>query len=404
LATAARLKLLGVKTLLIDRNGRIGDNWRKRYHQLVLHDPVFYDHMPYMKFPEFWPKFTPKDKLANWFEFYADSLELNVWMSTTVTSSSYDEGKGIWTITVARDNETRELHPRHVIVATGHSGVPKIPQFPGASDFKGDVYCHSSAFTGAKQDGKGKKAVVIGCCNSGHDVAQDFYEHDYDVTLVQRSSTLVITAEDGGATLMKGVYEEGGMSTEDADLTSMGTPLALLKRLHIGVNKVIQGLDKELLTGLSKAGFKLDYGPHDAGLMMKYLETGGGYYIEVGCGKAIASGGIKVKQGHEVTRILENGVEFDDGSKLEADEIVLATGYANMTSTAGTIFGKEVENKLGPFWGIGDDGELRGVWRRTGQKGFWMVGGNLALTRWYSRMIALQIKALEEGLTTYDSF
>jgi hypothetical protein len=180
------------------------------------------------------------------------------------------------------------------------------------------------------------------------------------------------------------------MSTEDADLTFMATPLALAKRLHIGLNKAIQEVDKELLVGLGKAGFKLDYGPQGSGLLMKYLETGGGYYIEVGCGKAIASGGIKVKQGHEVTRILENGVEFDDGSKLEADEIILATGYANMTSTAGTIFGKEVENKLGPFWGLGEDGELRGVWRRTGQKGFWMVGGNLAITRWFSKMIALQ--------------
>jgi cation diffusion facilitator CzcD-associated flavoprotein CzcO len=78
LTSAARLKMLGVNALIIDRNERVGDNWRQRYHQLVLHDPVWYDHMPYINFPPHWPIFTPKDKLAEFFECYAKLLELNV--------------------------------------------------------------------------------------------------------------------------------------------------------------------------------------------------------------------------------------------------------------------------------------------------------------------------------------
>ena len=72
------MKMLGIPTLIIDKNQAVGDNWRKRYHQLVLHDPVWYDHMPYLPFPDFWPVFTPKDKLVDWFETYVKALELNV--------------------------------------------------------------------------------------------------------------------------------------------------------------------------------------------------------------------------------------------------------------------------------------------------------------------------------------
>ncbi|MDB5317602.1 MAG: monooxygenase, partial [Rhodospirillales bacterium] len=78
LAIAARLGALGVDTLVIDRHARIGDNWRKRYHALTLHNEVHVNHFPDMPFPPTWPVYIPKDKLANWFEAYAESMELNV--------------------------------------------------------------------------------------------------------------------------------------------------------------------------------------------------------------------------------------------------------------------------------------------------------------------------------------
>src|ERR1700742_940033 len=119
--------MLGVDTLIIDREERIGDNWRLRYHQLVLHDPVWYDHMPYLNFPAHWPIFTPKDKLAEYFEFYAKALELNVWTQTSMTASSWDDGKKEWTVKLQRKKEdgsfdTRTFHPKHIIQAAGHSG------------------------------------------------------------------------------------------------------------------------------------------------------------------------------------------------------------------------------------------------------------------------------------------
>ena len=72
-------KQLQIDTLIVDRWPRIGDNWRKRYHALTLHNQVQVNHLPYMPFPPNWPVYIPKDKLANWFEAYVEAMELNFW-------------------------------------------------------------------------------------------------------------------------------------------------------------------------------------------------------------------------------------------------------------------------------------------------------------------------------------
>ncbi|MDI1486298.1 MAG: hypothetical protein OHK93_005525 [Ramalina farinacea] len=354
LTVGARLKQLGVDAVIIDRNPRIGDNWRNRYHQLVLHDSVWYDHMPYLNFPPNWPVFTPKDKLAEWFELYAKALELNVWTGTNLLASEWDGKERRWTVTIERERdgkkETRaspivpgKIHPRHVIQATGHSGEPYIPtEIKGLDDFKGDRLVHSSQFDGPQKNAKGKKAVIVGCCNSGHDIAHDFFEHGYDVTMIQRSSTLVVNGQTLIDVDMKGVYSEDGPPVEDADLLTMAVPNPVSKRMKIDSTAEINRRDASLLNGLQAAGFALDNGPDCAGLYMKYIHRGGGYYIDVGTSQLIANGKIKIKQGQEIERINAHSLTFKDGSELEADEIVLATGYQNMRETARKIFGDQL--------------------------------------------------------------
>ncbi|KAF2277372.1 FAD/NAD(P)-binding domain-containing protein [Westerdykella ornata] len=403
LTVAARLKMLSVPALMIDCNERVGDNWRKRYHQLVLHDAVWYDHMPYILFPPHWPVFTPKDKLAEFFEAYVKLLELNVWTSTELKSTSWDESKKIWTVTVERrkldgTTETRTLHPRHIIQATGHSGKKNLPDIEGMQDFRGDRLCHSSEFPGASPNAKGKKAVVVGSCNSGHDIAQDFYEKGYDVTMVQRSTTCVISSESIVELGLKGLYEEDGPPVEDADVLNWSWPSSVFKAKQMKLTQRQHEHDKETLEGLRKAGFRLDSGPNDAGLMMKYYQRGGGYYIDVGASQLIIDGKIKIKQGQEISKILPDGIEFADGSRLQADEIVFATGYQNMRTQARLIFGDDVADRVGDVWGLNDEGEFRTIWQRTGHPGFWFMGGNLAMSRYMSRILALQIKAQEEGI------
>ncbi|KAL8962469.1 MAG: hypothetical protein Q9193_001125 [Seirophora villosa] len=415
LTVAARLKQLGVPTLIVDRNARIGDNWRNRYHQLVLHDSVC------GTTNRSGQVFTPKDKLAEWFETYAKALELNVWTKTNLTGSSWDESERKWTLTLEREvgdkKETRTLHPRHVIQATGHSGEPYFPShIKGLDEFKGDRLVHSSQFTGPEANAKGKKAVIVGCCNSGHDIAQDYYEHGYDVTMVQRSSTLVVTCDSLIDVDMKGVYSEDGVSiratgarqqeakppVEDADILNMSDPNPVAARLKVDANREINRRDAPLLQALTAAGFALDSGPDCSGIFMKYLHRGGGYYIDVGASQLIADGKIKIKQGQEIERVNAHSLTFKDGSELEADEIVFATGYQNMRETARKIFGDELADSVKDVWGFDEEGETRTMWRRTGHPGFWFFGGNLALCRFFSRLLALQIKGMEVGLMKYE--
>ncbi|GAP83029.1 putative flavin-containing monooxygenase [Rosellinia necatrix] len=407
LTAAARLKMLGVNTLVIDQNGRVGDNWRKRYHQLVLHDPVWYDHLPYINFPAQWPIFTPKDKLAQFFEAYATLLELNIWTSTELVYTKWDEPNKVWTVIVDRKREDgtsdmRTFHPRHLIQATGHSGKKNQPLIKGIENFEGDRICHSSEFPGAGEKSHGKKAIVVGSCNSAHDIAQDFLEKGYDITIVQRSSTHVVSSKAITDIALGGVYSEDGPPVDDADILLHGLPTPVLKAIQVSVAERQAECDKVILDGLDKAGFKVDRGPDGAGLFFKYFQRGGGYYIDVGASRLIAEGKIKVKQGQEIDEVLPRGLRFRDGAELEADEIVFATGYQNMRTQTRLMFGDEVADRVGDVWGFNSEGEMRTIWQRSGHPGFWFHGGNLALCRYYSKLLALQIKGLEEGLFQGD--
>lgn len=403
--------MLGVKALIIDQNDRVGDNWRKRYHQLVLHDPVWYDHMPYLPFPAQWPVFTPKDKLADFFVAYASLLELNVWTSTSLgESAKWNESKKCWEVVVVTDKVDEDgglsrnktiLHPRHIIQATGHSGKKNQPTFPGAENFRGDRLCHSSEFSGARPDGRGKKAVVVGSCNSAHDIAQDFAEKGYDVTIVQRSSTCVVSSSSITDIALKPLYSETSPPVAEADLLLQGLPSAVLKAAEAATTAKQADNDKSILEGLAKAGFKTDKGIDGSGLLIKYFSRGGGYYIDVGASQLIADGKIGVKQGQEIAEVLPNGLRFADGSELEADEVVLATGYQSMRSQTRQLLGDAVADKVSEVWGYNEEGEMRTVWQRSGHPGLWLHGGNLALCRYYSLPLALQIKGIEEGLYDY---
>jgi hypothetical protein len=332
---------------------------------------------------------------------------LNVWTSTELVDTKWNAEEQRWTVVINRTqtdgtNETRTFHPRHIIQATGHSGKKNMPSMTGIETFAGDRLCHSSEFPGAQSNSQGKKAIVVGSCNSAHDIAQDYLEKGYEITMVQRSTTHVVSSKAITDVGLKGLFSEHGPQVDEADILLHGLPTPVLKALQVKVCALQAEHDKDMLAGLAKAGFKVDSGPDGAGLFIKYFQRGGGYYINVGASELIASGEIKVKQGQEIEAVLPHGLRFADGSELEADEIVFATGYQNMRTQTRTIFGDEVADKVGGVWGFNEEGEMRTIWQRSGHPGFWFHGGNLAMCRYYSRLLALQIKGLEEGLYEVD--
>ena len=407
----ARLKQLNVPTLIIDKLEKPGDAWRRRYKSLCLHDPVWYDHLPYMPFPDNWPVFAPKDKIGDWLEMYTNIMELNYWGSTECTSARYDEQAQEWIVHVKRDGAELVLRPKQLVLATGMSGIPNIPSLPGQDVFEGEQH-HSSQHPGGEAYA-GKKVVVLGANNSAHDICAALWEHGADVTMIQRSSTHIIKSNSLMDNVLGGLYSEeavqNGMTTYKADLTFASIPFRIMPEFHIPLYQQVAEQDKEFYQGLEKAGFMLDFGDDGSGLFMKYLRRASGYYIDVGASELIASGDIKLKSHTTIERLTRNSVILTDGSELEADLVVYATGFGSMNGWAAKIISQEVADKVGKCWGMGSDttkdpgpweGELRNMWKPTRQQALWFHGGNLHQSRHYSQYLSLQLKARMEGIAT----
>lgn len=395
LSIAARLKQLDVDALIVDREARIGDNWRTRYHALTLHNQVQVNHFPYLPFPSTWPTYIPKDKLANWFEAYVEILELNFWTGAELASAGYDEKARTWAATLRMaDGGTRVLHPRHIVMATGVSGIPNRPEIPILEGFGGSVI-HSHDY-GEAAEWSGRDVIVIGTGTSGHDISQDLHSNGANVTLVQRRPTLVLNIEPS-AQLPYALYNEG-LPLEECDQVVTSTPLALMRRSHTMLAEQAREMDKPLTDALERKGFRIDV-EDKTGWQFKYLERGGGYYFNVGCSELIAAGKVRLAQFAEIDTFAAGGARMKDGSMIPAELVVLATGYLGMEHLVRRLFGDAVAGRVGPIWGFDEERqELRNMWMRTGQEGLWFIAGSFAQARIYSKFLALQIKANEEGL------
>ncbi len=395
LSIAARLGQLDIDTLVVDKHERIGDNWRKRYHSLALHNQIQVNHLPYMPFPPTWPKYIPKDMLANWFEAYAWAMQLNFWSGTEFTGGTYDVAAKRWQVVVRRaDGSERTLTPRHVIFANGVSGLPRMPALPGLENFAGQVM-HSHSFTNGAA-WRGKKALVLGTGNSAHDVAQDLHSHGVATSIIQRGSTTVVSV-DPSAKLNYALYDEIPC-LEDGDLIATASTYPLIvKGYQLAVEKMEQ-LDKDLIAGLIARGFKYDLGEDKTGHQMKYRRRGGGYYLDVGCAGLIIKGDVGLLQFDQIERFEAEGARLKDGTLQKADLLVLATGYHTQRELVRRLLGDAIAERVGEIWGFGADGEMANMWKRTPQQGLWFMAGSLAQCRIYSKYLALQIKALEEGL------
>ena len=396
LTIAARLALLGVDTLMIDRDQRVGDSWRKRYHALTLHNETRVNHFPYMPFPRSWPVFIPKDMLANWFELYCEAMELNVWTGTELFAADHDDATKRWTATLRQsDGSERIMHPRHVVICNGVSTIPKRPKLPGLDQFKGVV--RHSGEAGSGRDWTGKRALVLGTGTSGHDVAQDLAVSGAHVTMIQNGPTLIVSLKEAQSPYA--LYDEE-IPFEDLDLLAISSPYPIYARAHQQITKRNAEADRALLDGLKQRGFKLTSGPEGTGWQIMYQNRGGGYYFDAGCSQMIVDGVIDLIQFDDIERFCAEGVRLEDGSVRPADLIVLATGYLGQKDAVRRIVGDAITDRIGPVWGFDDEGELAGMWRPTGQPGLWFFGGGLAQCRIFSKVLAMQIKARELGIVT----
>ena len=410
IALGARLRQLSVPALVIDKHPRPGDQWRGRYKSLCLHDPVWYDHLPYLKFPDNWPVFAPKDKIADWLESYVKVMEVPYWSNTEAKKATWSAEREEWTVEVERDGQPVTLRPSQLVFATGMSGKPRMPQIEGMDVFEGDVH-HSSAHPGPDAYA-GKRAVVIGSNNSAFDICGALWENGADVTMVQRSSTHIVKSESlmeyGLGDLYSERAVEAGVTTEKADLIFASLPYRIMHQFQIPAYEKMAEVDKDFYDRLESAGFWHDWGDDGSGLFMKYLRRGSGYYIDVGSADLVANGDVKLVHG-QIDHLSKDAVVLKDGTELPADLVVFATGYNSMNGWVADLIDQQTADQLGKCWGLGSDttkdpgpweGEQRNMWKPTNVPNLWMHGGNLHQSRHYSLYLALQLKARYEGLET----
>lgn len=392
---AAHLNRLGVDNLVIDAHARIGDNWRTRYESLQLHNQTQTVQFPYLPFPDVFPEYIPKDKLANWFEGYVEALEINFWTSTPFTGAKRDADDR-WTVELRRDGQPRTLRPRFIVMTTGGTGtVPFIPDLPGMDAFTGSMV-HSKEFhSGA--DYAGKDVQIVGVGTSAHDIAQSLTLHDAkSVTMLQRGSVTVTSL--ASANSVFGQYSLG-LPIADVDAISALGWAEPVQRLNLQLaTKVNDANDADLLSGLQAAGLRLDDGDDHTGWVRKFISKGGGYYINVGGSELILEGRVKVLQAEDLDTFTPNGLRLRDGSERSLDAVILATGFKNQDEATRAQFGDEIADRLGRIGGYDHEAEVRNTWRPTAQPGLYFGSGSIQFCRTYTPLFAMMLKAELSGL------
>ncbi|MEM7253522.1 MAG: NAD(P)-binding domain-containing protein [Pseudomonadota bacterium] len=402
ITAAVELNQLGLDALVVDRIKRVGDNWRLRYHSLKLHNVTSVNHLPYLPFPPTFPRYIPKDKIANWLESYVEHMEVNFWTETRFETAAYDDASERWRAVLrTTDGVERLVHPAHIVMATSVSATPNLPDIPTLGAFKGEVL-HSSEFPGG-ETWRGRRALVFGTGTSGHDIAQELYANDVEVTVIQRSPTLIVNVEPS-AQLYDGMYLDFSKRTADLDLFNSSFPLALVKENHKRITKRVRELDKSILDGLEEVGFELDFGEDGTGWPLKYRTRGGGYYFNAGCSDLIAAREVGLRQYRDIECFTATGLRLRDGSRMEADLVVLATGFKGPLSIVRERFGDAIAQRVGEVWGVNPDTqELNNMWVRTAQPGLWFTGGSFSQCRIFSKYLARQILGVELGLLNKSS-
>jgi cation diffusion facilitator CzcD-associated flavoprotein CzcO len=369
LGMAGRLKAIGLSYTVIDQHANVGDVWAKsRYDSVKLHTSRDFNQMPGTPrtFGPEDPYYLDGQDIAKGFQKYVKTFGINIMNGTKVVSARFDTAAQTWTVVAQREGETLTLHARHLALATGSMGRnPVIPEYSDQHKYKGDA-THAFHWKNAAP-WKGKRGIVIGSANTAHDIIKDMVQANFvSVTLVQRSKTWVMPSSTFSA-LTDPVFNPQ-TPTEVSDRILMGYPIPV-QRL-IAMEGIRMCADTEpnpaFFDKLEAQGFKTErYGD----LWGLIYDREGGHFFDVGAGQLIADGKVKVKSDALPVAYNETGLTFADGSKIDADVIVFATGYkSDMRDCAKRIVGEEVAENLEDFWQCDAEGEPRGAWRDTGRE------------------------------------
>ncbi|KAF5790192.1 putative indole-3-pyruvate monooxygenase [Helianthus annuus] len=301
LAVGAGLRLQGVPFVILERAHCIASLWRnKTYDRLKLHLPKRFCQLPFFPFPPHFPEYPSKYQFLDYLQSYAHKFDMNPRFNECVESASYDERCGLWRVGTSADVE---YLCRWLVVATGENAEKVVPELHGLEEFGGHVM-HASDYRSGK-DYRGKKVMVVGCGNSGMEVSLDLCHHKAFPSMVIRSSVHVLPREVGG-------------------ISTFELATGMLKWLPVKmVDKILLILARCTLGDLEKYGIKR---PRMGPIELKNAR-GKTPVLDVGASHEIKSGKIQIVPG--IKKFSRGRVELVNGTNLEIDSVILATGYCS---------------------------------------------------------------------------
>ncbi|KAJ7069046.1 hypothetical protein B0H15DRAFT_871291 [Mycena belliarum] len=388
LSISAYLKALRINFAMVEKQPAIGDSWANRYESTTLHTTRIFSGLPFVPFPSDYPQYVPARLIAAYYARYVEELRLPAYPARECISATWDEAAARWTVTLDGVHGTEVLTARQIIFAVGTGGrVPTTPNFPGKDSFLGESL-HSSAYTNA---GKwaGKRVAIVGAATTACDIAQDCVRDGAAALLVQRGPTRVYPSAHIGA--LQAAFWNADLPVEAGDVMATEDPIALQAVLStLVLRRLRDAHDPEYYEGLRRAGFLVNVD----GPVHQSLYCDSPHYPDIGAGAAIARGEIKVKSGSEIVSVTPTGLAFSDGTTVDADVIVYATGFLkDSRASIAPIVGAAQAAELEPVWGLDAEGEVRGCWRPSGHDHLWFHCGELQTMRYYGKFLALQVAA-----------
>lgn len=438
---AARLKALGVESVMAEQNARPGDNWTFRYDCMRFHVPTSYSDLPYMPYAAELRHnhLLARDELASHVRQYVKSFNLNMITSAQIQLTQYNLSTKRWIIKFQGSTGECTAVSKHLVLATGiASQKPNIPSIADSHLYQG-LSMHSAQYRNPKQladhgvkvsdildmidtwsmqrTNYFQSVLVIGSANTAFDVLEDCHAAGLHTTMVVRSSTHIVPIEYVTDKKVLGLYD---INVAAADRLYLTLPACVDSHLTRSMMAMLAAREPDRYAPLVSIGFPVHDSLHpDAVLMHNLIERSGGHYVDVGGTKLLTEGKASIKSGVEPIAYTPSGLRLSDGSSIDADAIVWCTGYAdkNIRDSAVQILGGRSRDEdingsdgdmIGPAaiaarldatLGIDAEGEIRGLWKRHLRlDNFWVTGGHTQHHRWHSRTLALQIKAAEEGV------
>ncbi|KIW38510.1 uncharacterized protein PV06_09466 [Exophiala oligosperma] len=393
LCLSARLHALHVRYITLEKNERVGDNWRQRYESATFHTGRPMSDFPLGGvFTEDDPYYLNQKDLARGYETFAQKHHLNLQNNSTLRTASWDEDGKLWTLRILYGSRETEIQTRHFVLAIGGAGqTPKMPHLADKEKFKGTAV-HSARYKSSKGFA-GKKGVVVGTANTGHDVAEDMLAEGLSsVTMVQRGATRTLMFIFFQQVNINVLFSQNkDMPIEVSDRGAMGLPNVIIRQMNRLGYKTLSSQEPNRYDALEKAGFRID---RNVDIWKILCGKQGGHYVDVGTSKKIGDGLIKIKNDSSLVYFDETGLAFSNGSRLDADLVVFCTGFENdVREQAVSIVGPRTGELLDDYFDTDEEGEIIGAWRPHRQQGIWYTGGGAHLGRFFSRFLALQIKA-----------